>query len=145
MNETYEKPWFSFGCVGTMTRADVRNLGRFNLWMMGWALSWVGALVALRSAWAAAPALRWAAVAVPIALALAAILAYLRFLREADELLRKIHLEGMAYGFGVAFVLSTGAPLAERAGAPALEGSVLWAAMVIGWAIGQLVGRRRYA
>ncbi|HSM15358.1 MAG TPA: hypothetical protein VLA66_14925 [Thermoanaerobaculia bacterium] len=48
---------------------------------------------------------------------LAASLACLRFLREADELLRKIHLEGMAYGFGVAFVLSTGAPLAERAGA----------------------------
>lgn len=145
MSQSIEKPWFSFGCVGTMTRTDVRNLGRFNLWMMSWAVSWVAGLVVLRSAWAGNPALRWGAVALPVAMALAAILAYLRFLRDADELLRKIHLEGMAYGFGVAFVLSTAAPLVERAGAPPLPGSVLWALMVVGWAIGQLVGRRRYA
>lgn len=145
MNGTYEKPWYSFGCVGTMTPTDVRNLGRFNLWMMGWAVSWVATLFALKLGGDLAPGLRYALTAIPIAVALATIVAYLRFLRQADELLRKIHLEGMAWGFGVAFVLTTASPLLERAGAPPLEAAILWAAMVFGWAIGQLVGRRRYA
>ena len=145
MNETFEKPWYSFGCVGSMTPTDIRNLGRFNLWMLSWAVVWVATLFALRAGWGATPLARYALVAVPVAFALAAILAYLRFLRHADELLRKIHLEGIAWGFGIAFLISTAGPLLENAGAPPLDSAILWAAMDFGWAIGQLVGRRRYA
>jgi hypothetical protein len=148
MNETREtpdRPWFAFGCAGAMTPTDIRNIRRFDLWMIAWAIAWVTALFALRSDWLRAPSARVVLVAMPVGFALATILAYLRFLRHADELLRKIHLEGMACGFGVAFVLLSSTPLLERAGLPPVEGSVQWAAMVCGWGVGQIFGRRRYA
>ncbi len=143
--ETLTRPWYSFGCVGLMTPTDVRNLGRFNLSMLSWGLSWAVALFALRLLPELPAPLRYAIAALPTLVALAAILAYLRFLRQADELLRKIHLEGMALGFGVGFLIATGWPLFERAGAPPLEMVWVWTAMVFGWGVGQAIGRKRYA
>ena len=75
---------------------------------------------------------------------LAPLVAYLRFLRQADEMLRKIQFEGLAFGFGAGIVFSIGYELLASAGAPALPPSATAAVMLVSWSIGQLVGWRRY-
>lgn len=144
--EVAPRPWCSFGCVGEMTPTDVRNLARFNAWGLIWAFTYVVTLFALKGEWARElPSLRLAVAFAPTIAAIRAILAYRTFLTAADELLRKIHLEGIALGFAVGFVLANGWPLFERLGAPPLETALIGTAMVLGWAVGQGIGRRRYA
>lgn len=145
-SQTPGRPWWSFGCAGDMTATDIRNLGRFNLWALIWALTFVVAAFALRSGWAShLPTIRIAVACGPLIAALRALGAYRTFLRAADELLRKVHLEAIALGFAVGFVLATGWPLFERLGAPPLETALVGTAMVFGWAFGIGLGRRRYA
>ncbi|MCB9377412.1 MAG: hypothetical protein H6511_01435 [Holophagales bacterium] len=140
------RPWWSFGCAGDMTATDIRNLGRFNLWALIWALVFVVAAFALRSDWAShLPSVRLAVACAPLIAAFRALGAYRTFLRSADELLRKIHLEAIALGFAVGFVLATGWPIFERLGAPPLETALIGTAMVFGWSFGIGLGRRRYA
>jgi len=129
-----------------MTSTDIRNLGRFNLWALLWAFLYVAVILVLKTEWAAdLPSVRTAVALAPILAALRALLAYRTFLNAADELLRKIHLEGIALGFAVGFVLTTGWPLVERLGAPPIETALIGSFMVFGWAFGQALGRRRYA
>lgn len=145
MENKIEKPWWSFGCIGLMTPTDIRNLGRFNLLILIWALAWSGALLALAADGLVPASLRVLTAATPVALALGAIGAYLHFLRHADELLRKIHLEGLAIGFGFGFLLATSWSMLRGIGAPPLQPAMIGAAMLVGWSIGQARGRRRYA
>jgi hypothetical protein len=69
----------------------------------------------------ATPPLTWLIAAVPTFLGLLLIQIYVRFLRSADELLRKTHLEGLALGFGASFLFLTGYQLFEPLGAPVLD------------------------
>ncbi len=141
-----QKPWWSFGCVGEMTPTDIRNLGRFNAWALIWAFTYVAVIFTLKAGWRAdLPTVRAALALAPVIAALRALLAYRTFLSAADELLRKIHLEAIALGFAVGFVLATGWPLLERVGAPPLETALIGSLMVLGWGLGQGLGRRRYA
>ena len=63
----------------------------------------------------------WVVAVLPNVLAVGVLLAYLRFLRMADELTRLIQLQGLAVGFGALFFLSMGWELLEAAGAPPLD------------------------
>ena len=50
----------------------------------------------------------WSVAILPDALGIGALLAYVRFLQRADELMQRIQLEGLALGFGVGVVFATG-------------------------------------
>jgi hypothetical protein len=73
-------------------------------------------------------------------------LAYRRFLREADELLRKIELEALALAVGVGVVGGFAYTTLARAGIVAeADVLVLVVAMVLTYGIAVIVGQRRYA
>jgi len=85
-------------------------------------------------------------VPLPILLTLGgAVLAFIRFLREADELLRKIQLEALGVAFGAGAVFTLGYRLCERIGAPRLDVSDGYLVMMIFWTLGQYLGYRRYS
>jgi hypothetical protein len=86
----------------------------------------------------------WAVAAAPLVLSIPPLLAYLRFLRMTDELLRKIQLDGLALGFAAGLIVALGYPFLERAGAPELGSSGIAMAMMICWAAGQVLGLARY-
>jgi hypothetical protein len=69
----------------------------------------------------------------------------LRFLRQADELLQKIQLEGLAIGFAAGAFFALGYQLLEHLGAPELDVSAPVTVMMFGWAFGQLLASRRYS
>lgn len=77
--------------------------------------------------------------------ALGVVRAYRRFLREADELVRQIHLQGLGYGLAAGVVFSMGWRLLELAGAPTLDVSDGAVVMMLAWSLGQVLARRKYS
>lgn len=129
-------------CSGT--ELDRRNQYRFSAWLLAWAVSYVAASWTLKADFDLASPLIWSLVAAPNVIAIVAVFAYLRFLRMADELLRKIQLEGLALGFAAGVLVTTGYQLAEAAGAPQLETDHIIVVMIFSWTAGQLLGIWRY-
>ena len=86
---------------------------------------------------------KWAVALAPNVLGITLLFSYLHMLREMDELVRRIQLEGLALGFGVGVIFATGYQLLERAGAPEW-GNEPVVIMMIAWIVGQLIAIRRY-
>ncbi len=113
--------------------------------MLAAALAYIAAAAAERYREALPIALPWLAVALTLGLAIQAARKYVAFLRRADELLRRIEIEALAFGFvaGAAFAMLY--PLIERLGAPHVDGYWTALVMMIGWAAGGWLGLRRYS
>lgn len=129
-------------CSGT--EADRLNQYRFSAWTFAWALSYVAASWTLKADFDLARPLVWFLVAAPNLLAIVTVFSYLRFLRMADELLRKIQLEGLALGFAAGVVFITGYQLLEAAGADQLQTDDIILVMIFSWVAGQFRGMWRY-
>jgi hypothetical protein len=86
----------------------------------------------------------WVVAALPTVAGILVIVAYGRFLREADELQRIIHLEALALGFAGGWVVICGYRIFERLGAPVAD--IADAAIVLGlfYSIGILRASWRY-
>lgn len=137
--------WRRFLTVcGSAGSQDQRRQVRFALLCLGWALSFVAAVWLLRGDRDLPTALMALAIAFPTAVGVAAVTAYLNFLRNTDEMLRKIQLEALAIAFGVYALLSMTYPLLEAAGLLVLEVGDLFAAVLFVWGGAQLYGARRY-
>lgn len=136
--------WMACGCGDLLTETDARNVARFNAWMLAWAVSLLAATYALARDLVPAGPLAWVIALVPTALALVAFVSYGRFLRQADEMLRVIHLEAGLFAFGAGILFALGWWMLELAGAPATD--LTWVALVMfmAWGIGQWRAVRRY-
>lgn len=132
-------------CAGFHTSRDARNVRRLNRWILGAGVVYLGATAAVRWRHAVPAALPWLLAGLAALLALQAIRSYVRFLRGADELLRRLQLEALALGFGAGALFSIFYPLLEGLGAPALGGHASAAVMMLAWSAGSWLGRRRYA
>ncbi|MFN7943001.1 MAG: hypothetical protein U0X73_15530 [Thermoanaerobaculia bacterium] len=130
---------------GFETARDRRHQHRYLLASLVFALAYVAAAAALR--WRAAlPApVPWALVGLATACAGLAIARCLAFLRAADELLRRIQMEGLAMGFAAGVAVAMLYPLFARLGAPPLDASVVPLVMFAAWTIGSWLGMRRYS
>lgn len=128
-----------------MTAADRRNSWRATGWLFVWMVSFVSVAFAIRTE--ALPAGPWTYVAIAgsAALGIVAVLAYMRFIREADELQRKIQLEALALGFAGGFVAQFAFSLIERAGIMTVDIGDPFLVMCICFAVGLFLGARRYA
>ena len=129
-------------CSGTA--ADRRNQYRFVTWLFLWAVTFVGATWVLDSVERLSVTLAWSVAILPNLFSILALLAYLRFLREADELVRRIQLEGLAFGFGAGVLIAMAYFTLERVGVPELAADRAVFVMMIGWAVGQLAATWRY-
>lgn len=132
-------------CRANLTPEARRNQRFFTGWCLAWALSFVAATWLLRFEIVTTPPLTWLVALVPTLVGLLLIRSYVRFFRSADELMQKVHLEGLAFGFGAGFLFMTGYGLLERLGAPAMSISDPVAVIAFAWALGQLLAMRRYS
>ena len=127
------------------TPRDTRNQLRVILWSLVWALSFVAITLCAKKAW------------LPFGLTLAGglgtslfgiatVLAYRRFLHEADELRRKIEVEALSLAFGVGVVGGmTYWLLAVMGAVPALDFYFVFVGMFLAHPVGVFLGRRRYS
>jgi hypothetical protein len=132
-----------WSCSEMLTPRDAENLRRFNVVCLAWAMMFVAATMAI-ARYGVTGLTGWALAAATLLLGATAMGLYVRFLRAADELLRKIHLEALALGFGAAIVFMLFWRLCERLGAPKLDVVDPVLVMVAFWAAGQWLGLRRY-
>ncbi len=131
---------------GDLTAADRKNLWRVQIWALLWAVVFTGSSLLLKRWPELVPGLAVGAalVALSTVLGVVMVLAFVRFLREADELVRRIHLEALAVSFGATLVITTSWRLVERLGAPKGDISDALLPMMGVWIIAQIVTARRY-
>jgi hypothetical protein len=70
--------------------------------------------------------------------------AVVQFLREQDELQRKMQGEALAIGFTASVVITLTYGFLENAGVPRLSWVWVWPVMAFFWCIGLVVAHRRY-
>lgn len=127
---------------------DRENARRASIWMGLWGVTFVVAIVVLGpvpgGAWAT-PWWKWLLAFLPVIPGVLALRAYVRYLREGDELVRKIHVEAAAVGFGVASVVAIGFNLVGQLfGQWEDAGAMTFLAMWIAYSITLNRARRRY-
>lgn len=138
-------PWWAWGCSAELSAGDRENYKRFHWLLLAWAVVLVTATLCLKLWGDALGPATYLVALVPTGIFLLTARAYLRFLRGADELTRKIHLEGMAIGFAVAIVILLAYPALEIAGAAPLDLQMgLVMPTVFGYSIGVYRAQRRY-
>lgn len=141
--QTNRKTWWESIRACSGTAADRRNQRRFAAWMLGWSVAIVGALRILRTSELGGVVV-WLVALAPSLLALMALGAFLRFLREADELVRRIQMEGLAIGFGVGLIVAVGYAPFQVAGGAQIDALDAVVPMMLGWVAGQLIATWRY-
>lgn len=136
--------WQAALMIRGQTKAEQRNIR--SVWI--WCLVWVAGFWAVSTALEASPQLlgsfTWSLAIIPIVLSIPALLANIRFIREADEFMQKVQLHGIAIGFAAGFVFCLGYYVLERVGAPHLPMLFAIAPLGLGWAIGSFIVAYRH-
>lgn len=124
---------------------DKANANRFTAWTLVAAVAYVLGTFLLRKGMVSTglPAIGVALLCMLPAVNV--VRAYRRFLREADELVRHIHLQGLGYGLAAGVIFSMGWRLLELAGAPRLDVSDGAVVTMLAWSLGQVLARRKYS
>lgn len=131
-------------CAALFTPRDLHNYRVFTGWMVGAMLAFAGATILIDGHFISASA-GWVLTVGTAVLMLFTMRSYIVFLRQADELLRKIHLEALAFAFGAGMVVMMAYRLCERLGAPKLDINDGALVMMLTWIAGQIIGSRRYS
>lgn len=130
--------------VGAGTAADRRNNRRFTVWCLAWAAALIGATWIVDSYDSVVGPIAWLVALSPNIFAIGALVAYLRYLRMADEMQRRIQVEGLAIGFGTGWIFTIGYLVLQSAGAPAIPLTAIILVMTAGWIVGNIIAVRHY-
>jgi hypothetical protein len=132
-------------CSTLYSRGDAKRMRVFHAWFAAAMISFFSMTIVLSEKWLEAGALAYALTAITIVFMIMAAWSYVVFLRNADELLRKIQVEALAFSFAAGAVFMMGWRLCERLGAHRLDVDDPFLVMVIVWGLGQYAGFRRYS
>ena len=142
---TKASQWLGMHCA---TARDRRNQWRVNRLLLTWMLVWLGANLAnTRGLLPSSPLVTGAELLLTTGLGLWMMRAYWHYLSQADELLRKIELEGLALALGTGLIATLGLQLLVATGLPADEDllTYLFTLMILVYGAGVMLGHRRYA
>jgi hypothetical protein len=138
MDTAIERP-----CTGP--ELDRRNMRAALAWCLAWALVFIAATYLLKhAAEMLSGAGRMGIAALATAFSIAMVVAYARYILQADELVRRIQVESLAIAFGATIVLVSSWPLLERAGALHWDIGDTMLPMLGFWVVAQLLVARRY-
>ncbi len=142
ISKTDQEPFWAR--CGDTTARDWRNLRRV-LWTLAvWAVFFAGGSQLIKRDLLPAGPILWVVAALPTVVGVFVLVAFGRYLREADELQRTIQLQALALGFGAGFFALAGYRIFERLGAPAADIADFTMVMALFYVIGAFLGWRRY-
>ncbi|PCJ48657.1 MAG: hypothetical protein COA74_08080 [Gammaproteobacteria bacterium] len=125
---------------------DIKNAIIVNFWILAWAVT-LGA-VSYLSDYQWYTASWWASSAgllVHLSVGIGMILAFKRFVKEADDLERKIQLDALAISVGLTVVTFSSYSILEMSAVvPELTAAYLIVVMSMGYALGLIIGRIRF-
>ena len=114
------------------------------MWTGLWFISLIGTQFLIRLDLVPVGVPYWLVAALPLVIAAGALWFWLRYLREADELQRRIQLNAVAFGFGVTFFWITSYSALIAAGAPRLEQNLHMAPGFSAFLLALLYGKWQY-
>lgn len=126
-------------------RHTQRNSRLFTLWAFLFAASLMGGhwlLTALD--WRPQGPLGVVYSLAPLVPGLMAFRAYLKFFHEADELRRRIVVEGVLFAFGAVLLFWGAVQLPQHIWLPPIKADWLISGMMFGWVIGMILAARRF-
>ena len=131
-----------------MCERDSRNVSKFRNWSGAFGITFIVAILVLGPSpdGVASTALwMWALVLTPMIIGVFMVQSYVHFLLEADELIKKIHVEALAIGCGTGIVMGTGFGLFSQVlGSWEDSGAFTWAAIILAFSIGLRRATKRY-
>ncbi len=130
-------------CFNTPT--DRQNLVRFTRRLAGWMVIYLASNFWLDSERIGQTALDSVIAFAPSIAFGWSLLAFVRYLREADELARRIQYEAIAFAFGVGMLIMLGYPLFEPLGLSQLNPTNTAGIMSIVWSLSTVANAQRYA
>ncbi|HSK91433.1 MAG TPA: hypothetical protein VK875_08975 [Euzebyales bacterium] len=124
----------------------IKASARLALWTLAWVASLALARFGPRLLWDSQPVASWAAVATNLAAGIGWIVAHARYLREIDELQRKIMQDALAVTLGVGWVGGFAYVVADAADLIARDANigVLTVLLAVVYMIAIFVGNIRY-
>src|SRR5690349_14872290 len=131
--------WQAALMIRGQTEAERRNIRSVWIWCSVGAFGWPATVKALEAFPQLPSSVAWLLAMIPIALSILALLACLRFIREADEFMRKVQLDGIAIGFAAGIVFCLSYHTLEHVGAPPLPMVFAIVPLTFGWAIGSFI------
>lgn len=132
------------GCGNTMKR-DTRNSLHAAGAALAWAACFAGSSQVLKRELVPDGPMLWLVAALPVVSGIWVLVAYGRFIREADELQRMIRLKALALGFGGTFLAISTYAICERLGAPRADLADAITVMAVLCSLGIVLGGRRYS
>jgi hypothetical protein len=136
--------WQAALMIRGQTETDQRNIRAVWVWSFISSAGFAAAVIALNRIPELADPIKWLLAALPPVLGIGLVRACLRFIREADEFMRKIQVEGIAIGAGATSVFCIGYFALEQVGAAELPMLVALIPLTLGWALGSLFVAYRY-
>ncbi|NQW02733.1 MAG: hypothetical protein HQ485_01760 [Acidobacteria bacterium] len=128
------------------TQRDRTNLRRYQVSLLIWAVTLLAATFLIKMDRVTSEAAGIGLALLPSLLAFVPAMAFLRFLREADELQRLIQLQAMALALGAAFIVFPAVRLLESVGVAMAtwRNDVVPMIVIITYMAGTIAGQRRY-
>ena len=125
-------------------RRTWRNMRATFLWALVFVASFLaGKVIFQNAAWAPEPPLAWGLSALPLIPGALAFRAFLRFFREADEMIREIYVEGLLYGVAAVMVFWGAIQLPEHVWLARVRADVVVLVMLGGFFFGVIRADRR--
>ena len=131
--------WQAALMIRGQTAAEQRNIRSVWIWCFVWAAAFTVVITTLEAFPQQLGPFAWLLALIPIALSFPVMRACLRFIREADEFMRKVQLDGIAIGFAAGCIFCMGYHALEYVGAPHLPLIVTIVPLIFGWAIGSFI------
>jgi len=129
----------------TLERRWMRNGREFAIWTFVFAASFLaGHWIASRTDWIPDGVGGVAISLIPIVPGLLAFRSFMTLFREADELMHKILVEGILFGFGAVILFWGAIQLPEHIWLPKVSADIVMAVMMLSWALGGMLAIRRY-
>lgn len=124
---------------------DIRNSNIVNLWALAWVATLALAAFLSGYSWYSSAIATMIGFVVHTGTGVGMLFAYKRFLKELDEMERKIQLDALASSVGMAVIGFSGYSLLEKAAyVPELEPSYLIMLIALTYIAGIIIGRIRY-
>lgn len=136
--------WEAALLIRGQTEKDQRNIRAIWIWSLAWAIGLSAVVFALQFFPQLKGPVAWLLATIPIVLSVGLVNVLLRFLRDADEFMRKVQLEGIAIGYGAGAIFLMGYHVLEHVGARQLPMVVAILPMALGWVVGSFLVAYRH-
>ena len=131
-------------CKGLPVR-DIKNANRVNLLALLWAVTLLFSAFAKEYSWYHNTLAISITFIVHMAIGIVMVFSFRKFLKELDDLERKIQLDALALSVGVTIISFSGSSILSKAGViEKLDQSSLIVVMSVGYMVGLIFGRIKY-